>query len=50
MTYFLLIAYLKMTCFFIFAGLWCHKNNCDDIFFVDCIFENSMFLLFFADS
>ena len=50
MTCFLLIACLKMTYFYYFADLRCHKNNCDDMFFVNCIFENDMFLLFFADS
>ena len=47
MTYFLLIAYLKITCFYYFLQIYdVIKNNCDDIFFINCIFENDMFLLF----
>ena len=45
-TCFLLIAYLKMTYFIIFADLLIMKNNCDDMFFVNCVFENDMFILF----
>ena len=41
MTYFLLIAYLKMTYFYYF--LWI-RNNYDVIIFVNCIFENDMFM------
>ena len=39
-TCFFLIAYLKMTYFYYFSRI---RNNCDDIFFVDCVFENDMF-------
>ena len=41
MTYFLLIAYLKMTCFLLFLRI---RNNYDDIFFANCVFENDMFM------
>ena len=41
MTYFLIIAYLKMTFFLLFLRI---RNNCDDIFFDDCVFKNDMFM------
>ena len=44
MTYFLLIAYLKMTCFYYFCGFLMSLNNHDDIFFINCVFENDMFM------
>ena len=40
MTCFLLIAYLKMTCFLLFSRI---RNNCDDMFFVNCVFKNVIF-------
>ena len=41
---FLLIAYLKMSCF-----LRIHNviNNCDVMFFVNCVFENVMYVLLY---
>ena len=37
MSYFLLIAYLKMSCFIIL-------RNCDIMFFVNYVFENDIFM------
>ena len=39
MTCFSLIAYLKMTCFLLFLRI---RNNYDDIFFANCVFENDI--------
>ena len=47
MTCFLLIAYLKMTCFYYFLLI---HNNYDVIFFVNCVFENDMFYVYFIIS
>ena len=49
MIYFLLIAYLKMTYFYYFLRIYDVTKINDDIFFVNCIFKNDIFLLFFAD-
>ena len=40
MTYFLLIAYLRMTCFYYFCGFVIIVMAC---FFANCVFENNMF-------
>ena len=44
MTCFLLIAYLKMTCFYYFLLI---RNNYDDIFFANCVFKNVMYVLLY---
>ena len=44
MTCFLLIAYLKMTYFYYFLRI---RNNRDDMFFVNCVFENDIFSVYF---
>ena len=41
MTYFLLIVYLKMTCFYYFSQI---RNFMMTCFLFDCIFENDMFM------
>ena len=41
MTYFLLIAYLKMTCFYYFLLI---RNNYDNMFFANSIFKNDIFM------
>ena len=43
-TCFSLIAYLKMTCFYYFLRI---RNNCDDMFFVNCVFENDISCIFY---
>ena len=51
MTCFLLIAYLKMTYFLFILRIYnVIKLIVMACFFVNCIFENDMFLLFFTDS
>ena len=46
MTCFLLIAYLKMTYFYYFCGFMMTYINHDDMFFINCVFENDIILLF----
>ena len=41
MTCFLIIAYLKITCFLLLLRI---RNNYDVMFFVNCVFENDMFM------
>ena len=43
-TCFLLITYLKMTYFYYFCGFVILWNNYDNIFFVNCVFENDIFM------
>ena len=38
---FLLITYLKITCFYLYLRI---SNNCDDIFFNNCVFKNDIFM------
>ena len=41
MTCFLIIAYLKITCFLLYLRI---RNNYDIMFFANCVFEYNMFM------
>ena len=50
-TYFLLVAYLKMTYFYYFLRIYdIIKIIVMTYFFINCVFENDMFFIIIADS